>query len=71
MTHLIYPFFLNHIFSKDIFPSSCKIAIITPIYKVGEKNKTNNCRRISALTCFSGIIEKLICTSLIKFFEKA
>ena len=57
-------------FSEGYFPSSCKIARITPIFKNGAKDETNNYRPISILTCFSKIIEKLIYTRLMEFFKK-
>ena len=71
--HVITPFlqlFIDYMFSEGYFPSSCKIARITPIFKNGAKDETNNYRPISILTCFSKIIEKLIYTRLMEFFKK-
>ena len=59
--------FLNHIFTEDIYPRSCKIARIAPIHKGGAKNETNTYCPISILTCFAKIIEKLIFRDLLNF----
>ena len=63
-------FFLHVSFNEGIFPNSCKIARVAPIYKSGAINETKNYRPISILTCLSKIHEKLIYTRMINFFEK-
>ena len=71
--HVITSFlqlFIDFMFSEGCFPNSCKIARITPIYKNGARDETNNHRSIFILTCFSKIIEKLVYTRLIEFFNK-
>ena len=71
--HVITPFlqlFIDDMFSEGYFPSSCKIARITPIFKNGAKDEINNYRPISILTCFSKIIEKVIYIRLMEFFKK-
>ena len=57
-------------FTEEIFPRSCKIARIAPIFKSGAKGEANNYRPISILTCFSKIIEKLIYARFFNFFKK-
>ena len=71
--HVITPYLhqlIDYSFNEGIFPNSCKIARIAPIYKTGTKDETNNYRPISILTCLSKIIEKLIYARLIKFIKK-
>ena len=63
-------FFLHVPFNEGIFPNSCKIARVAPIYKSGAINETKNYRPISILTCLSKIYEKRIYTRMINFFEK-
>ena len=51
--------FIEYMFTEGIFPRSCKIAGITPIFKSGAKDQASNYCPISILTCFSIIIENL------------
>jgi hypothetical protein len=55
---------LTYIFNKSmisgIFPSRIKYAIITPIFKNGDKKKIANYRSISLLPSFSKILEKIM-----------
>ena len=55
---------LRYIFSNSlaqgIFPEEMKIARITPIYKVGDKENVVNYRPISVLPCFSKILERIM-----------
>ena len=51
-----------------MFPKKLKTAKVTPIFKSGSKEKTNNYRPISVLSPFSKIFEKLIHKRLSKFF---
>ena len=53
-----------------MFPRSCKIAKIVPLFKTGKTEELTNYRLISILTCFSKIFEKLIYSRLISFFQK-
>ena len=57
-------------FDLGIFPSIFKIAIAVPIFKSGNKQIVKNYRPISLLLTLSKILEKLIKTRLIKFFDK-
>jgi len=49
-----------------LFPERLKYAIITPVYKKGDKLLTANYRLISLLKFFSKILEKLIYSRLYK-----
>ena len=62
--------FSEYMFAEEIFPRSCKIARIAPIFKSGAKDEASNYRPISILTCFSKIIEKLIYARFFNFFKK-
>ena len=62
--------FIEYMFTEGIFPRSCKIVRIAPIFKSGAKDEASNYRPISILTCFSKIIEKLINVRFFNFFKK-
>lgn len=64
ISHLV-----NVCFDKGIFPNLLKHAIITPVYKNGDKEEVNNYRPISVLSALSKIVEKLINCRLLKYFE--
>ena len=55
LVHLI-----NMSFRNGTFPEKLKQAVITPIYKQGNKNLVENYRPISVLSVFSKIFEKLM-----------
>ena len=63
-------YFVDNAFRLGIFPRSCKIAKIVPLFKTGKTEELTNYRPISILTCFSKIFEKLIYSRLISFFQK-
>ena len=42
------------------FPEKLKYAVITPVFKSGDKTKVKNYRPISILPCFSKIYEKIV-----------
>jgi len=63
-------YFIDNAFRLEVFPRSCKIAKITPLFKSGKTELLTNYRPISILTCFSKMIEKLIHERLLNFFEK-
>ena len=63
-------YFVDNAFQFGIFPQSCKIAKIIPLFKVGKTNSLTNYRPISILTCFSKIIKKMIHKCLTNFFQK-
>jgi len=56
----------NTSLSSGVFPERLKYAIITPVYKKGDKLLTANYRLISLLKSFSKIPEKLIYSRLYK-----
>ena len=62
--------FIEYTFTDEIFPRSCKIARIVPIFKSVAKDEASNYRPVSILTCFSEIIEKLIYVRFFNFFKK-
>ena len=64
-------YFVDNAFRLGIFPRSCKIAKIVPLFKTGKTEELTNYRPISILTCFSKIFEKLIYNRLISFFQKS
>lgn len=65
ITHLA-----NLCFNKGVFPSSLKRAIITPVYKSGDRDEISNYRPISVLSVITKIIEKLLNTRLIKYLDR-
>jgi hypothetical protein len=65
LTHIFNLTFLN-----GIIPDKLKVAVVTPVYKANENNKFTNYRPISVLSCFSKLLEKLMCKRLMKFIEK-
>jgi len=45
--------FLNNIYRENCIPSEWRNAVITPIFKKGDRRELQNCRRISILnTCY-------------------
>ena len=58
---------INKSFKEGIFPKSMKAAIITPIYKEGDKEKICNYRPISVLTTLSKIFERAASNQLSQF----
>ena len=71
--HVVTPYLhqlIKYVFTEGLFPRSCKIARIAPMYKNGAKDETTNYRPISVLPCFSKIIEKLMYVRFIKFIKK-
>ena len=52
-----------------IFPTSLKLANITPVYKKGSKNSKENCRPVSILTNISKIYERCLFKPIFNYFE--
>ena len=61
---------INLSFQNGDVPDKMKIAKIIPIFKSGEQNKFNNYRPISLLPAFSKIIEKLVASRVVKYFNQ-
>ena len=61
---------INLCFSNGVFPHSLKVAKIIPIFKGGDKNDQNNYRPIAIQPIFSKIIEKILKSRLIDYFEQ-
>ena len=66
----VISFFIDIAFRIGIFPRSCKIARVIPLFKSGKTDNLTNYRPISILTGFSKIFEKLIHKRLTNFFQK-
>lgn len=60
----------NLCLNTGCFPSVFKKAIVTPIYKSGDKNNIENYRPISVLPVIAKILEKLINNRLKKFLTE-
>ena len=69
---LAYPLssLINECFSKSIFPDCLKLALVTPIYKKGEKSDPSNYRPISSLPILSKIFEMEMKSQMMKFLEE-
>ena len=65
LTHCI-----NLSLCHGIFPNCLKTTKIVPIHKNGSINDINNYRPISIISTFSKIIEKVVHSQIIKFFNK-
>ena len=63
-------YFFDNAFLLGIFPQSCKIAKVVPLFKLGSTENLSNYRPISILPCFSKILEKLIYPRVSAFFQK-
>ncbi len=64
---------LQHIINLSLLnsavPSQMKIAKVIPIHKGGMRGSMDNYRPISLLSCFSKILEKVVCNRLCSFLE--
>ena len=61
---------INLSFQTGVFPKCLKTAIITPLFKTGDKTNVSNYRPISILSPFSKILEKLMLDRLWKFINR-
>ena len=59
---------INSSFDLGIFPSSLKIARLTPVFKKGETSKPSNYRPIASLSNISKVFERCVSVRLMKFF---
>ena len=67
--HIVEPLIhiYNQSFVRGIISSELKVAVATPIFKSNDKESHSNYRPISALPCFSNILEKLMYRRVITF----
>lgn len=65
---------LTHICNKSLssgtFPDRMKYAVVTPIFKKGDKHELSNYRPISILSSFSKVLEKVMYNQLQKHLNK-
>ena len=64
---------LHHIFARSFVegsvPKQLKLAKVIPVFKNGKKDAMDNYRPISLLSCYSKIIEKIVCSRLTCFLD--
>ncbi len=60
---------LNLSLEQGIFPEKLKYAVVTPIYKNGERNKMGNYRPVSVLPAFSKVYERVMYNRLLLYLE--
>ena len=53
-----------------VFPEKLKIAKVAPIFKSGKNEHLTNYRPISVLSCFSKILERIMCNRLYEYLTK-
>ena len=58
----------NQSLYTGIFPEKLKIAKVTPLFKHGEKNLTENYRPISLLASISKIFERVVFNQIYQYF---
>ena len=51
----------NQSINQGVFPGNWKEAIMTPVYKKGEKNLHDNYRTVSCLPAAAKLLEMMIC----------
>ena len=54
-----------------VFQGNLKIGQLTPLFKTGDPKNACNYRPISALPCFSNVLERMIYNRLHKYLIKA
>ena len=59
---------INSSFKSSSFPSSLKMADVTPLHKKGKKNLKENCRPVSILPIFSKVIKRSMFAQMPIFF---
>ena len=63
-------YLFNLSIEKGIFPDDLKIAKVIPIYKADDKSDLSNYRPISVLSCFSKILERIMCNRLYQYLTE-
>ena len=61
---------INLLSSCGIFPDSLNIVKVTSIYKAGDSSDLGNYRPISALPCFSKILERIMYNRVCKYLQQ-
>ena len=56
-------------FTSGVFPSALKLAKVIPVHKKDSKLDFSNYRPISLLSNLDKLLEKLMCTRIVKFFN--
>ena len=70
--HLLAPhitYLVNESFKTGVFPAVCKEAIITPIFKDGDKTNMSNYRPISVLPFLSKILERAMSWRFLNYLD--
>ena len=68
---LMHPFtYLFNAFLKEKFPSDLKKAIITPLFKKGDRTHPENYRPISITSSLSKMFERLLRDQIVEFLLK-
>lgn len=60
----------NHAIVQGLFPNSFKKAIITPLYKKGDRKTPGNYRPISLISSVSKVFEKILCARIQNYLTK-
>jgi exonuclease III len=60
---------INCSFSEGVYPQDMKAALITPLFKKGERVNTKNYRPISVLPTFSKPFERCFLVRVVNFFQ--
>ena len=63
-------YIFNLIFETGIYPTQFKEAVVTPIFKTGDKKHLENYRPISLISNFNKILEQIIKVRMNKFVTK-
>lgn len=66
----ILTFLINLSFKTGTFPEVLKTAVVIPLHKKGNSHDLNNYRPISLLSVFSKVIEKIMKSRLVSFFDR-
>lgn len=64
LSHLI-----SVIFSSGVYPTTFKLAVISPIFKSGSRLQAENYRPISVLPVLNKVVERAIHTRILEFFD--
>ena len=61
---------INLSLNENVFPSTLKTAIVTPVYKSGDRQEVSNYRPISILPAISKVVEKAVAEQLVAHLNK-